>query len=273
MPEARTKPAHPHGLGLYIRRMSRRTIEARCKKMADHGVTWAAIGAVWQRSTSTTLINPPDVCHAIAEGLLKNRIQPWVWGYPWKGREVNFVAKMKAASFLAIQGWLLDPEKGAKDMDEDVAFAEAKELFWAVVRSNPYRVIGMSSYGLPRGHPTFPWEAFGDISNGFNPLKEVDFGAPQLYDQTPARIRRGLEQWRARGFDVLVPCFGTYRYDKDEDGLRIYPRMNEPELTQHLQAFLDLKDEFSIPAVIGWSEAQISRGGWRAIEKLAGAFR
>jgi hypothetical protein len=245
--------------------------------MAAHGIKWAAIGAVWQEDDSTRYINSPDRCHYIMEQLLENNIDPWLWGYPWRLKEIEFVARMKACSFNSMIGWILNPELGLKSSDKAKRFMGGKSLFWAVVRSNPYRVIGMSTYGSVIGHPTFPWDAFGwdDPSTpgpDFDPVKEVDFGSAQLYDQPPHMIRRGLAQFRDAGFDVIVPSYGTYRFDRDDEGNRIYPRMTEAELSAHFQAFVDVKEEFNVKAMIGWSEAQISRGGWRAIERFAPLF-
>lgn len=277
------KPEAPHGLGLYIRAMpnNRTKIMQRAKRMADHGIKWAAIGSCWQdqdrhtRADTVRVMNPASRVHIIIEALLKYGIEPHLWGYPWRGREQQFVEIMGAASTPDVKGWLIDPELGLKksrrdpehDTMEEVLNA-AKALFWACVDHNPYMLIGFTSYGFVKGHPTFPWEGFAD-KGGFDPLKECDYGSPQLYDQSLSDIRRGLQQYRDIGTDIIVPSYGTYRFSRNEDGDRTYPRMNYAQLRAHLQAFASLKDEFKIQAMIGWSEMQIRQDAWRAIAEFA----
>jgi hypothetical protein len=280
------KPDAPKGLGLYIRAMpnSRGKVEQRVKRMADHGIKWAAIGACWQDYDKKTkrhtlrVMNPAARVHMIVELLTKYGIEAYLWGYPWRGREQQFVEIMGAATTPKVKGWLIDPELGMKrnlrDPDHDTmeeVLAAAKALFWACVDFNPYMVVAFTSYGFVKGHPTFPWAGFA-AEGGFDPLNECDFGSPQLYDEEPEDIRRGLEQYREIGVDVIIPSYGTYRFDRNDEGDRIYPRMSYAELKAHLQAFYLLKDEFNIQAMIGWSEMQVRSDAWRAIAEYAPLF-
>ena len=254
--------------------------------MADHGIKWAAIGAVWQDfkkgKHTVRRINSIDMCKRITDELVNRNIVTFLWGYPWKGRHAEFVHMMEQASVEAIMGWLLDPELGLKAKDEDhdgdrddedmeIVFALAKALFWTIISANPYRVIGFSSYGLPVGHPTFPWGAFA-FKDGFNPLEECDFGSPQLYDEELSDIVRGLAMYKALGFDIIVPSYGTYKFARDENGKQIYPRLNYYEMKNHFHNFASVKDEYDIRAMIGWSEAQISAGAWKAIAEYSEIF-
>ena len=280
------KPEAPVGLGLYIRAMpnNRTKILRRAKQMADHGIKWAAVGACWQdrdrhtKRPTIRVMNPAERVHMIVDALLQYGIEPHLWGYPWRGREQQFVEIMGAASTPDVKGWLLDPELGMKidrhDPDHDTmdeVLAATKALFWACVEYNPYMLIGFTSYGFVKGHPTFPWHGFAK-EGGFDPLNECDYGSPQLYDQPPADIRRGLEQYREIGTDIIVPSYGTYRFSRNADGDRTYPRMNYVQLKSHLQAFVNLKDEFNIRGMIGWSEMQVSSDAWRAIAEFAPLF-
>jgi len=280
------KPEAPRGLGLYIRAMpnNRTKIERRVRRMAEHGIKWAAVGACWQdydkkkKRNTLRVMNPAARVHIVVELLTKYNIEAYLWGYPWRGREQQFVEIMGAATTKDVKGWLIDPELGMKksrrDPEHDTmeeVLAAAKALFYACVDFNPYMVVAFTSYGFVKGHPTFPWHGFAE-AGGFDPLNECDFGSPQLYDEEPDDIRRGLEQYREIGVDIIVPSYGTYRFDYDEEGDRIYPRMNYAEMKAHLQAFVLLKDEFNIQAMIGWSEAQISAGAWRAIAEVAPVF-
>lgn len=269
------KPKSPRGVGLYIRAMPAREVGRRAKRMADHGVTWAAVGAVWQDKDRTIRMNDADRCRRIIEALLRQGIEPHLWGYPWVGREQEFADLMAESSTEDVVGWLLDPEKGLKKdrLDEDYdtmdeVFAAAKLLFWRCVEANPYRVIGFTSYGQVKGHPTFPWAAFAE-SGGFNPLEEADYGSPQLYDQPADMISKGLREYREIGFDVIIPSYGTYRFGRDSEMRRTYPRMTYNQLDHHLKRLLAHQKAYNIKAMIGWSEAQVRPDAWRAIAECA----
>lgn len=263
----KTKPSAPMGLGLYLRVMPEVALHARVQRLKDHGVRWAAVGGPWYERQGMKWINTPIQCRRIVEVLIAAGIEPYVWGYPWAGRERDFAWDLESCCAPGVAGVLIDPELGLKDKDEATRLRHGRDLFWEVVKLNPYRVVGFTSYGLAKQHPTFPWEAFAE-PGGFNPLEECDYGSPQLYDMTPSNIRKGLEQYRELGFDVLVPSFGTYRFAPDGST----PRMTGPELGAHLQAFADLREEFGIHGMIGWSEAQVSKGGWEVLDRFADVF-
>lgn len=264
------------GLGLYIRAMSRSSVRARVERMADNGIKFAAIGSIWQDvdktgKDTTRFMNSADMCRYISDELMRVNIEPWVWGYPYKQRHVEFVRAMNTSSTSDTKVWLLDPELGMKDKEHDIALANAVELFWACVEANPYRSIGVTSYGIPLGHPTFPWDGFM-TRLVVDPLRECDFVSPQLYYDDANGIRRGMQQYKDLGGDVFVPSFATYKKAK-KDGKTVYPRMTETELTKHFEDFVSVKEEFNIKAMIGWSEVQVSTGGWKAIKKYADVFK
>ncbi len=267
----------PRGLGLFIRNMAVSTIMQRVERMADAGITWAAIGTMWQDVDPVTgadtsrFINKPDVAKKISQALRSFGIDPWVWGYPWKGRHGDFVRGLQSASTDDTVGWVLDPEKGMKDKNPEVADHAARDLFRCCLESNPYRVIGFSSYGIPKGHPTFPWDSFIQ-AGGFNPFEECEFVSPQLYDEEVSDILRGMKQYQELGGDYLVPAFGTYK-NVIVNGKRTTPNMTGAELSVHLQRFADIQAEFKIQAMIGWSEAQVSKSGWDVIEEFSGVFK
>lgn len=267
-------PLAPKGMGLFLRAYPSqpRLIDERVKRMADNGITWAAIGALWQKGQSDGKadfwINPPERCHVIAECMEAHGMHPYLWGYPWKMREIAFGRAMRLASAECVRGVLIDPEKGLKDKSKKLAIEAGERLFWEMVKVNPYWAVGFTSYGLPKGHPTFPWDAFFE-SGGFDPLKECDFGCPQLYDEEPEHIARGLREYRALGTDVLVPAFGTYKFSKNAQGEMETPRMNPDELRTHLQRFFDLRDEFRFEAMIGWSETQVRDDCWSVLSEFA----
>jgi hypothetical protein len=265
----------PKGLALFVRAMSRSTVEDRVKCMADHGLTWAAIGTIWQERREDRWINEPSLTHFIVEACLRHGLSPYLWGYPSRGREIDFARDIGKCLCPGVVGLIPDPEVRFKATDDDHdgkvepdeikrAYEDARTLFRELVGLNPYLLLGFTSYGAVRGHPTLPWKAFF-VPGELDPLNECAFAVPQLYDQSPARIRRGLEEYRTLGADVLVPGYSTYRFAPDGST----PRMTSTELDTHLGHFMALRSEFGFDAMIGWSETQVSRSSWKVLEKYA----
>lgn len=267
----------PVGIGLYLRVMPPSTVKKRVKRMADNGVSFAAIATVWQDINRTTrepedrVVNRPDVCKHIAGELMSRGITPLVWGYPMKGRHQQFADAIGESVTDSVAGVLLDPELRMKDRDKEVAAQAARDLLWACTQINPYLPILFTSYGFIRGHPTFPWAEFFPQDHKM-PFGKVTVWSPQLYDQPAARILRGLREYCDAGATTIMPSFGTYRFAKDLNGKKTYPRMPYSQLKQHLERFEVHREEFNINSMIGWSEVQVTRGGWRAIAECAERF-
>jgi len=238
--------------------------ESRVKRMADHGIKWAAIGSIWQESKSSKWINQPAQVLALIELLVAHKISPWIWGYPWKGQHEEFVDAMDSVSPPDVVGWLIDAELGEKDEDSEKARSSARDLVQRSIGKNPYRSYALTSYGIPQGHPTFPWEGFFE-EGGFFPLDECSFFVPQLYELPTKDIRRGLEYCRKIGVDYIVPAFGTYK-NLGHDNT---PTMTPEQLDAHFGDFFSVKDEFHIEALIGWSESQVRPQAWEIIERYA----
>lgn len=276
-------PLLPRKLALFVRALPPGAVESRVQRLADHGLTWVAIGTVWQdldaegRPTQRW-INTPVNARRIVAACVARGIVPWLWGHPCRGRELEFAEDLGSCATPDVVGVIPDPERRSKGRDDDHdgrvepaemqrSYADARELYFALQHRNPYWSIGVTSYGLPRGHPTLPWSAF------FTPgttdwLSEAAFSLPQLYDEDLADMRRGLRAYRDLGANALVPAYGTYRFA--EDGST--PNLTGAELDQHLGRLLALRDEFGFAAMIGWSEAQVSAGAWQVIEKYARLF-
>jgi hypothetical protein len=281
-------PLPVRGVGFFLRRMGQATIERRVQRMVDHGVTFVAVGTIWQdidrrtREPVTRWVNRPEVARLIVDACVAAGLNVLLWGYPMRGRECEFVSALRRCSTPDVLGVVPDPELRSKATDDDhdgevgaaemlVAFNDAKTLFWEVVKANPYWYVFITSYGLARGHPTMPWKAFFD-PDAEGSLVEAAAAMPQLYDQPLAHMCAGMEQYKALGADRIIPAFGTYKFARDESGKRITPRMSGPELDEHLGALMSLRGEFGFDAMIGWSESQVSGAGWKIIEKYAGMF-
>ncbi len=282
MPE---KPPAPEGIALYVRAISNPrhgTSVQFAKRCADHGLKWIAIGGPWhedRRSKDGTVrnkdrrINRPDTIRRYAEQLAKIGVTPHIWGYPWWSRIEEFVEEMEACSCSAIDGWLLDPELGMKKHP-----LEAAKLVHLCREANPYRILGFTSYGLPKLHRVFPWEEFARPA-GFHPLDECDYGSPQLYNTPKSRVVRGMSDYAELGFDVVIPSFGLYKWSKRNNGYAFGVRlpdgkinrravsMSTHDLNFHLLSFVDTP--VPVRAMIGWADNFCEGALWGVLAQWA----
>lgn len=268
--------AGPTGIGLYLRALRTRKYgqpEELARRFADHGVSWVAIGGPWHEANSKRWINRPANIPKWAEAFGVYGIEAHVWGYPWHNRVEEFVEDMLACSRdYTPDGWLLDPELGFKRYPE-----EALELFHtsraALASLNKIALLGMTSYGIPKGHRSFPFESFAKVEFKGHPLEEVDYGSPQLYYLPEKRVQDGLDQWEELGFDEIVPSFGNYKFVQKDPNLPNSPRNRRavaktgPELDTHLGHFID--SDVPIRGMIGWAHNFVTRAQWVVLRKWA----
>lgn len=277
-----------HGLGLFVRHLPPNEIEHRVRRMADRGITWVSVGTTWQdldRDTGAPTqrwINSPVNCRRIIKACDKCNLKVSLWGYPCRGRETEFAEDLRSCATPSVLASIPDPELRSKATDDNRnrkidppelqrAYADARALYWAITKVNPYWHMLITSYGIPAGHPTLPWDAFFAPENN-DYLGEATGAVPQLYDEDLDDMRRGLQQYRDLGADMLIPGYGTYRFSRDSSGKRITPSMTGRELDEHLGRLMSLRDEFGFNAMIGWSEVQVTSGAWAVIEKYAALF-
>lgn len=267
----------PTGLALYLRALSKKrhgTPKELAKKLADAGLRWAAIGGPWHDDPKkgNRWLNRPEEILRYSEALAAAGVQAHVWGYPWHDRVDAFVEDLLACTGPATSGWLLDPELGFKGH-----VAEAGDLFRksraALEDRNPYIALGLTSYGLPRGHRSFPFEAFAEPGVEGDPLVECDYGSPQLYDVPEKRVLEGLADYAELGFDAVVPSFGVYKFVKADPALPLSGKNRKAvsktpeELEAHLGDFIDSPVE--VRGLIGWAFNFVNPGLWRVLSRWA----
>jgi hypothetical protein len=234
-----------HGLGASDADVTRGAMDfvRRAKVM---GLSWTAIGAVWQDSpTASKFMNPPNECHIYAKVMHDSGITPYVWGYPWLGSEQKFIDGMvECAGDLAHH--LLDPELGmnpTRDKNHmDAPNASAAAIVAGLRAKTPGRIIGLSTFG---GIPSwFPLRAF--LKAG------VDFAGGQTYTDDPTidmSIASFLKEMQVTGSSAqLVPNFGIYA--RNDDG-SVRSKMPD-EFRKHLDEFVNEGE--SVRAMIGWAE-------------------
>lgn len=220
------------------------------KRAQKLGLSWSAIGAVWQDSaTQQKFLNTPDECKIYSKVMNDAGIVPFIWGYPWMGGEAKFVDGMLECA--GDDGLiLLDPELGmnptrstkAPDMARSNSMAQ---FLVSGLRHGGAHVIGLSTYGgLP---PWFPLDAF--LSAG------IDFDGGQTYtdDSTiDTSIASYLKHTAAtRSNSQLVPNYGLYTRYVDNGETKTRPK-TAAELTKHLDEFINEGEP--VRAMIGWAE-------------------
>jgi hypothetical protein len=178
------------------------------RRWQDHGATrdefvrwYLASGFDWVMligggHTSQVALDPDLIGALRAAGI------PWwsLWTLPdvdaWKRVLPDVVA---FAALHGAQGVVLNPEREWFDQPEaagDFA-AEAR-----VATTDVGLRLGFASYVWPTNMPAFPWSAFTE--NG-----DFDFGMPLCFDRNNDAdddyFVRAAREWRALGFDTLVP--------------------------------------------------------------------
>lgn len=267
----KTEP--PKGLALFVRklrpsspRMGKPHVFA--KRCADHGLLWVALAAIWhdvkKGRPRELVMNTPEIVADYSQALSEVGVNPHVWGYPWYDRIALFTDTLAAYLNPFIVGILLDPELGLKNH-----LLASQELFRRSRALNPYLLLGLSSYGLPRGHRTFPFGAFADADSLGNIDVECDYGCPQLYDLEERLILQGLAAYARLGFDHVVPAYGTYRHIL-EDGRKKAISFTADELERHLRNFTE--SHVPIPAAIGWAENFMTPALWDVLARWAVIF-
>jgi len=271
---------NPTGVGIYLRATGPMPPPKQAAKTAkDAGVSFVAFYVVQQDVSKgkprTTMITSVEDVKRYGDAFATAGINPWLWGYPWAGREDEFVDKMKAATTGNVVGWILDPElgykwkgsgtrAGQKEADPDAPPPTgSKAAMQAAVATLMDKSLGaladkhglgVTSYGMADYHKNFPWAEFVASEN----FEAAGWGSPQLYDVSPDQIDQGIASWRALGWTHLVPsvpAFGT------KSGAKLH---------DFLSSFVDGSE--AISGFIVWSWPQISPDEWRVFRRWADWF-
>ena len=147
----------------------------------------------------------------------------------------------------------MDPELGYKWSQREIMTrtSQAQKLMELTIDAMDEGLnLGITSYGVARAHPNFPWNTFS----------QYGFGSPQLYNLNNVMIKRGLTQWQTHGWGHLVPsvqAFGAKDEEKLDGYLELYAKPDRP-----------LSHGF-----IFWSWRQLSALEWRVIKKWSDYFR
>lgn len=193
-------------LGVYIRgiTMSYGGSRAVAQKATENRLTFAPIMTIWQEADKTKYVNTRQL-EDYAEALTEVGVEPWIWGYPWVGKEQEFVDRVSWAIETChgkLRGIVLDPELGYqfKSSSPDKSRAGAKRLVDGVLDVMTEATdLCVTSYGAAHIQGRFPWNEF-----------RAGFGSPQFYTATEPQIRAGMACWKELFSEVVpsVPAFG-----------------------------------------------------------------
>jgi len=236
---------------------------------------------LWQNEKTTHWINKPDTVKRYAESFASVGVDPFIWAYPWWNRVNEYLDRISQCLTDDIVGVIHDPERGVKAVKDssgkqvtrqNVA-QSSREIILGTRQMNPYLSVGFSSYGQTKGHDTFPWDEWFE-PGVFDPFEECDWFAPQLYDETPKNIVKGIQSYINRDAEaVIVPAFGTYRWVKKDASqpLSNKNRMAVPctqaGLRKHLGDFQ--KSPVAYNAMVGWAENFMTPELWRVLAEEA----
>jgi len=284
----------PKGTALYVRRIgkSQGRPSQFAKKCSDAGLGWVALAGCWQDEANgkptMKMINSVDTIHAYGDALEAVGVEVYVWGYPWQGREEQFVEKMLAAA-APFGRILLDPELGAnptratKGSGKKRANEHAEKLvrLFAESPGKPH-VLGLSTFGSGYRLSWFPLVAFTKAliehfgGRSFIGGQTYTVGE-ELVDLSIADMQDCIA--KVGGHVIMpggetshlgvavVPNFGTYARDKIPGSKQTKVRSKTPmELRSHLYGFID--DGEPIDAVIGWAENFMTPALWDELERF-----
>lgn len=245
-------------MGIYVRGIDRRihgTPFEAANKACDHGVSIIPILVIWQKEAETKTVNTRDLVDYV-DAFSDAGIDPWVWGYPWVGKERGFISRIKWAIEACdgkLRGILLDPELGYqfRSSSEISARRGADRLIQGLLDiMNENLNIGITSYGAAHVQRRFPWAEF-----------LAGFGSPQFYTARGVRVDNGLKKWIDYGWSELLPSVPAYGANSN--------RQLDPYLDMLIEKSRDLDDQRDNPITgfLVWSWRQLDQVEWVTIKK------
>lgn len=267
----------PSGIGVYARQLSRATHgtpDEMARKLADNHVSFVAFLACWQDvdgGKPRQQVPDPFALASYANACHRAGIKVWLWGFPWLGRETQFVDVMHSATRTLggiVEGWIFDPEVSYRDAhartppSQSRGQGEASTAYVATASASAaasgarrlmsleaasradlnLSTCGISSYGMSQWH-ALPWH---ELSGG-------TWGSPQLYSVTPEQVDAGIADWRKNGFGTLLPSVPAYGPNSG--------RM----LDTYLGSFVDGNE--NVDGFLVWSFQQLDDLEWRTLAK------
>ena len=198
----------PKGKGLFIDDLVREGVGVKhlVAKLKWLGIKWLAVEIYWADESQDNTHNLEDGSLALFVPELRAAgIDVWVWGFPSPDRVPRFVELTKHAYDVApgVAGVIIDPEKPFYGREYGPALEDLMSRL-----ADLGKPVGVTSYGYPKFHPSFPWEAISGAA----------FGMPQVYSERgPDYPDLADDAWRDLGIDYIVPLNGASSAHRADD--------------------------------------------------------
>ena len=240
----------PSGRGMFIQSMNAVTPDEARAVIEHVGLSWVCVQAVWQYpgSKSSNTYNSPETfglphsygctanARAVVDLMLEAGLDVVPFGYPVPGKDAEMVHVLaQYADLWESPSVVIDPEVEWYGQE-----SAARELAGAMTAAFPS--WGVTSYGAPWYHRTFPFAAF----------TRATYAMPQTYGvQTFGTLEgysRARDEWLAYGYRTLVGLYGTYS-----------------KTDAQMRQLLTVAASFDPAATCGWKWATTSDAEWEHV--------
>lgn len=197
-----------------------------------------SILACWQDARRGHVAVNQGQLRRYAQAFQAHGLDVWVWGYPQAGKEEAFMGTMEAAAKrCGAVGLILDPEVSYKGEEGSTA----RLLAYADEGPYPYIVtsFGLTSHGMP-------WKEMANRGVA---------GSPQIYTVPLPWAKKIIRDWKALGWEHIIPSVPTFG-PKSKDHLLRYLKQMAP----------------GVDGFIAWSWRSTSEAEWRILSKVAALF-
>lgn len=182
----------PTGKGLFVRFLRDDQVDHVINRCRAAGVEWVAVLVLWQYTAKPSR-HGGDLTNAArrlaAAGL---RVVPWAYSVPGRTAEIVRVLSVEATR-CGSAAVIVDAEREWRGRASAPLVASINAL------KAGGRSVGLTSYGAPWNHRSFPWEA----------VRAADFSIPQIYEMAPMPASypaRSVEAYRQHGARVVIPA-------------------------------------------------------------------
>lgn len=270
-----------YGIGAFMRKLpggaggikAQQELDRDIRRAGVAGMRHVALMVTFQSSRGQRG-NSPAIIRQYAEGFAKHGVKVGLWGYPWIGREAEFMAAMDAAWCDAVSFGVLNAEGGVRvtkagkrvpinykygpttkeHVQERAKFTAGEFQLWCERRKldNVF-----SSYGIAAQHRNFPWTEF---------LTPRPIMSPQLYNASVGESQTAFADW-----NTLARLAIGIDYSRFLIGIGAFGAMSGEMMDRTLQGYTD-----GFPGLLGgiiWSWPQIDRTEFAAIKRYAGVWR
>jgi hypothetical protein len=206
----------PRGKGMVI--VSLPKLDTVVERVSDAGLSWLAISHVSHKDSKGRLLNRNRVINSSRDikdcvDKLRSDVDKdfgiWIYGgHPNPQRKKEFIsALVDTAVLVGARGVIANPEapwltaggrrEGKNFMDSLLDQAHKNCLS-----------VGITTYRDVKRN--VPWMQFS----------RADFGLPQIYTATPKEAAKAIQDWKDKGFEVVIPLLSTAKKYKPSESAK-----------------------------------------------------